>query len=667
MNLDQQINVLTDTALKEKTLDVMVGDLSRYGDIYSDIIAQKGSINAASVLNAFNPNLSPCGQIVDISKLLQCEDYDFVENAYIEILGRVSDRGGLETYLTLLREGHKNKTEIIQDIADSDEAKQRGTLLTGFKSLEVSEFLQYHEADFIDMAYVLILGRHADPVGLQNYLIPLIVGEISKEEVLYALQNSAEAANRELEIVGLDVLYKKRCKKNRIWSIPVVGRCARWLKNLSGVNRKLKALTIREYSTERSVDRLRRENTELPERIEHIQNQLAETAWRMNDFDGRMSGLDGRMSDFAERMSDFAEQMSGLDERMTEAEKQSDKYVAESTEKIESVNRQTLQTQKQLEQVGRSVEETIGNTQKHLNDLQIFTNQIGSNVNDINRALENYDKIVGEYVREDKKIIQTLLAEVYTLKARISTLEKNGIAVNAQAQDGSSVPQVSGDNYTSIDYFDFENHFRGSREHVKKMQTMYLPYFEGKKKVLDLGCGRGEFTEMLQEQNVGVTGVDQYAPYVEYMKSLELPVVHDDAIHYLAEQESVDGIFLGQVVEHISTEQIMELCKLAYEKLEEGCYFIMETPNPTSLAIYTQCFYMDPSHQKPVHPLTLKYIAEKAGFSSVEILYTQESRMPYEIPKLREKDEDFREFNEAMGRVSDLLYGSQDYAIIAKR
>ena len=76
---------------------------------------------------------------------------------------------------------------------------------------------------------------------------------------------------------------------------------------------------------------------------------------------------------------------------------------------------------------------------------------------------------------------------------------------------------------------------------------------------------------------------------------------------------------------------------------------------------------MDPSHQKPVHPFTLKYIAEKAGFSQVDILYTDSSRLPFSIPKIKEDEPDFEKFNEAMQRVSELLYGSQDYAVIARK
>lgn len=659
MNLDKQINATREIALKTHSLDVVDNNLLKYGEIYNDIMEEADRIKKMSATVAANPYFLPQNTVVDINELLPYDDSAFVENAYIKILGREAEKEGLDEKLTSLRSGSISKIQILRNMAASEEAQIKGTLLTGFKALEVSEFMQYQEREFVDRAYVLILGRHADPDGLEHYFKQLLTGEISKEEILYSLKNSEEGQKRELVINGLDALYKKRRTKRRLLRIPVIGKCARFGLNLRRVNRRVNTLTLKEYSAERELERVKCEYTELTAQIENLKYQVAESTLR------------------AEECKRQAEEAEERLERL-------DRQAIESAEHIEKFKRLAAESEKNMQELKKQAaasEERFTHSQERFAELQGFTNQIGSNVkdinstlegigsnvNDINTALGNYDTILGGYVNEDKKTIQTLMAEVFTLKARLNALEQNGVAATAQVQGEAPVPKEAEDAYASIDYFDFENHFRGSREHVKKVQTMYLPYYEGRKNVLDLGCGRGEFTEMLTERNVGVTGVDQYAPYVEYMKTLGLPVVHDDAIHYLNEQEQVDGIFVGQVVEHISVGQILELCRLAYEKLEEGCYLIMETPNPTSLAIYTECFYMDPSHQKPVHPRTLKYIAEKAGFSSVEILYTQASRMPFHIPRLKENDADFKEFNEAMGRVSELLYGSQDYAIVARK
>lgn len=93
---------------------------------------------------------------------------------------------------------------------------------------------------------------------------------------------------------------------------------------------------------------------------------------------------------------------------------------------------------------------------------------------------------------------------------------------------------------------------------------------------------------------------------------------------------------------------------------------IMEMPNLACLAIYSQAFYIDPSHNRPVHPLTVQYILEKSGFSDIEIIYTDTSRLPVCIPPIKGV-ENADQFNDVMHMVSELLFGSQDYAIIARK
>ena len=181
-----------------------------------------------------------------------------------------------------------------------------------------------------------------------------------------------------------------------------------------------------------------------------------------------------------------------------------------------------------------------------------------------------------------------------------------------------------------------------------------------------MGCGRGEFLELLRENGIDAKGVDLYEEFTQMCILKGLNVTCDDALHFLDEQQNVGGIFAGQLIEHLKMNHLVELCRLAYEKLEDGAYLIMETPNPTCLAIYSHAFYIDPSHNKPVHPLTVKYILEKAGFTETEIVYTDTSKLPIFIPPIKGVEGD-EQFNNAMRIVSELLFGSQDYAIVARK
>lgn len=260
--------------------------------------------------------------------------------------------------------------------------------------------------------------------------------------------------------------------------------------------------------------------------------------------------------------------------------------------------------------------------------------------------------MLNENMRGNNAQLEALQSDNALYKVKLNTIERQ----QRTAAPAAAAPAVSQESdYSAIDYFDFENHFRGSIAHIKEAQRLYLPYFEGKQKVLDIGCGRGEFLSLMQEHGIAAHGVDVYAPYVEHCRMQGLSAECGDGIAYLQAQDSVDGIFVGQVVEHLRTEQIIALCDAAYEKLTAGGCLVIETPNPTSLAIYTGAFYIDPSHQKPVHPLTMRYFLEKAGFTQIEIRYPEQSKPAVE---LHSEDTDVR-------KMAEILYGAQDYAVIA--
>jgi len=224
------------------------------------------------------------------------------------------------------------------------------------------------------------------------------------------------------------------------------------------------------------------------------------------------------------------------------------------------------------------------------------------------------------------------------------------------------------DIYTGVDYFDFENHFRGSRAKIKEDESIYIPYFKDKGPVLDLGCGRGEFLELLKENQIRGTGIDTYEEFVAYCQAKGLDARQGDAIRFLenTEKESVGGIFAAQLIEHLANGQLLQLCHLAYEKLKEGGCLILETPNPMCLSIYMNAFYIDLSHQKPVHPKTMEYLLKREGFCKVDILFTEESKSGYRLPALScEASPNLSEFNDGINLLSDILFGSENYAVIA--
>lgn len=286
----------------------------------------------------------------------------------------------------------------------------------------------------------------------------------------------------------------------------------------------------------------------------------------------------------------------------------------------------------------------------------------------LRRDLEN----ISLNLRNNNAAIEGLQSDTEFMKYKLGTVEKSvrfapaaSSAPTAAVQPTAPAEVSGGSDYEEIDYFDFENHFRGSIDSIKKAQEAYIPYFKDKKNVIDIGCGRGEFLSLMQDNGINAVGVDIYEPYADYCRMKGLNAECGDGSEYLSKLESVDGIFVGQVVEHLKPHQIIRLCNTAYEKLSDGGCIIIETPNPTSLSIYTNAFYIDPSHIKPVHPLTMKYYLEKAGFRNIEIIFTESSKPQVSIPPLKSDAENIDEFNEAVKKVSDMIFGSQDYAVVA--
>jgi O-antigen chain-terminating methyltransferase len=174
-----------------------------------------------------------------------------------------------------------------------------------------------------------------------------------------------------------------------------------------------------------------------------------------------------------------------------------------------------------------------------------------------------------------------------------------------------------------IDYFLFENQFGGTREAVMARQRAYLPYFQGHGPVLDIGCGRGEFVELLAAEGLPVTGIDSNADMADYCRELGLPVLHAEGLHYLHELEdhSLDGIFLGRVVEHLPPERIVGLLAECWAKLSKGGVLVVETANPLCRTAW-EAFSRDPTHVRPVHPELLRFLFQEQQFTICETIYT---------------------------------------------
>jgi SAM-dependent methyltransferase len=209
-------------------------------------------------------------------------------------------------------------------------------------------------------------------------------------------------------------------------------------------------------------------------------------------------------------------------------------------------------------------------------------------------------------------------------------------------------------------YRAFEDIHRGARSDIIRRLQIYLSFVLPVAKAnpsascLDLGCGRGEWLELLSQQGLAATGVDLDAGMLAAAQSMGLQVRQADAIQALkdASDGSIAVVSAFHLVEHLSFECMQELVIQAKRVLVPGGLLIMETPNPDNLRVATNNFYLDPSHIKPIPSSLLSFVSEHAGFARTKIVGLQES------PSLRFQPE---------VQLEDVLAGaSPDYAVIAQ-
>ena len=179
-------------------------------------------------------------------------------------------------------------------------------------------------------------------------------------------------------------------------------------------------------------------------------------------------------------------------------------------------------------------------------------------------------------------------------------------------------------------YRGFEDRFRGSIEEVRAKQRIHVPVFSGAidgGAVLDIGCGRGEFLALLKEAGVSARGVDTNRAMIAEARARGLDVVEGDALDYLASlpDASLGGAIASQLVEHLPPASVVQLLAAAFHKLRPGAPLVIETINPACWLAFFSSYLRDFTHVWPVHPETLQYLLQAAGFSRVEIRYTAQA------------------------------------------
>lgn len=322
------------------------------------------------------------------------------------------------------------------------------------------------------------------------------------------------------------------------------------------------------------------------------------------------------------------------------------------------------------------------------------------------RVLPRLDRLADE-IDTWQHVIAALKRDMALRPAGVAPLAADARGARESAPAGSTPPEAPrssdppavvppGAEDQDYRYVAFENRFRGSTDEIRARVAAYLPYFEDASDVLDVGCGRGEFLDLLRERGISASGVDINSDMVELCRARGLEVVQGDALDHLEQLDdgALGGLFAAQVVEHLEPARLLAFIDTAHRKLRPGAPLALETINVASWSAFFRSYIRDITHARPVHPETLQFLVSTAGFRKARIVY----RSPYpEEERLRQVDElqagarnggedlppaaasdragdpteDLTRMaavhNRNVETLNRLLFAEQDYAVVAER
>jgi SAM-dependent methyltransferase len=477
---------------------------------------------------------------------------------------------------------------------------------------QVNDLLKYHGGDFVRNAYRAILRREPDAAGLAHHLENLASGRFNKIDVLSSLRFSPEGERAHVNIAGLAWPAAIR----RLGRVPLIG-----------------------YLIQSVIAMVR-----LPIFVQH-QRQL----------EFYLGAQQQRIVDHANEVhKQLAEALA-----QTSAKALEDARMA--TDQQQVIELMVQQQQQDLAQGQVEFKTRLADIRQHLDQcMAMITRQVEEQAEQLLLRQNGLSQQVEEQTQQLIRRQQLTQEELVMQERRLMLfLEEAGERPPSEFNH-SLVQLMTKEEDHVLDplYASFEDQFRGDREEVKTRLRVYLPILMDariEEDVLDIGCGRGEWLEILKNEGVGARGVDHNRVFVERCRQIGLDVVEEDALVYLRNlpDQSLTAITGFHLVEHLPFDVLIRLLDEIVRTLRSGGLLILETPNPENFMVGSHSFYTDPTHRNPIPSPTLQFLLESRGLGSIKVMKLR----PWDAAKIEGDTEIIKRFNE-------YFYSAPDYGII---
>jgi O-antigen chain-terminating methyltransferase len=333
-----------------------------------------------------------------------------------------------------------------------------------------------------------------------------------------------------------------------------------------------------------------------------------------------------------------------------------------------SITNDLSETNSALSETNSALKQAIADTEERLTHLNAVTKgDFENRLISLNQALVSY--IDARQLQN----IEAISSNEASYGEIVSSLRQSIDVIRRQsANSGPSAHLISSTQSDSpafiIDdglYVALENHFRGSRDLVAERQREYLDSLPGtitaETPLVDLGCGRGEWLSVLRDLKIPALGVDSNTVCAEECRENGLSFEQKDLLQFLKARtdQSVGAFTMFQVLEHLPFPVLVEVLRHIRRTLVPGGLLIAEVPNAKNLRVASGTFWIDPTHQRPLFPELLLFLAAEVGFKKSEGRYVNDFSPKHELTGLDEGVEI---------ALKTLLYavdGPGDFALLA--
>jgi SAM-dependent methyltransferase len=589
-----------------------------------------------------------------LEDFLVYHDVEFVRSAYRGLLRREPDANGFAHHLELLRSGQLNKAEILSALRYSIEGKACGVKVRGL--LDPSLFLTVERIPLVRFAVPLV--RFA--VRLFYFIVgmPLVFRNrerFERDTVRWQHDQSARvnvlASQIEIAIGQAQLALAERDSRldHRIQQL----FCLK--STVDGVVCELAA-----KAGKAEMDVLA---TNLAEMTIHVEKSMAKkaTGARVDALESQAVEKMLSLSKGLERKAD-SDSLTQLTNHLVDLvqSKADSAILAETVTRFDdSLARKA--TVALVEELARRTEEDIFSLTRRLE---------GKAEEEQMKAFAAHTKAdavtIQQAAMEIRQQIFDLQHDIIDQKRRFAKLFeeiRNHLPEATSIEQGQEL-MAEEDRLLDAFYASFEDQFRGSREDIKQRVSVYLPVVKevkaGTKRapILDIGCGRGEWLELLRENDLVASGVDMNRVMISRCKELGLEVAEADAIAHLGnlKADSLGAVTGIHIIEHIPFKRLVALFDEVLRVLKPGGVAIFETPNPENLSVGAFSFYYDPTHLNPLPPEPMRFVMEARGFCRIEIMRLHPKP---ESSWLKEGAAQVQQI------VNDLMFGAQDYSLVA--